>query len=332
MFEERGESGAFHAHIAIGILVIQDIIAVIYLVLASGTPPHILSPALLGLLLLRPLLLYLLQLARHGELVLLFGFAVALGGAALFELADLKGGLGALTLGMLLAGTPRAKELYSSLAELKDLFLIGFFLQIGYYGLPTGAMWIVAAALSLLILLRPAIYFLLFTAFKLRTRTSLLGAASLFSYSEFGLVVATVAVANGLLTPDWLTTIALAVSISFVMATPFNTKIHLLYSRYGQLFHRAERAKRIPAEVPANLGDAEVVVLGMGRVGQGAYKTLRSDFGERIVGVDENYEKVGVHRAAGLKCVRGDATDYDFWAHSGMGEGKLVLVCLPNHE
>ena len=332
VFEERGEAGSYHAKLAIGVLVIQDVIAVIYLVVASGELPHILSPALLALVLARPALLYLLRLAGHGELVLLFGFAVAVGGAALFELFDLKGGLGALALGLVMAGNAKTKELYSRLAGLKDLFLVGFFLQIGYYGLPTGAMWAVALALSLLILMRPAIYYMLFVAFRLRARTALLSATSLFSYSEFGLVVATVAVGQGLLSPEWLTTIALAVTLSFFIATPANTKIHLIYSRYGRLFHRFQQSRRIPAEMPTALDDAEVVVLGMGRVGRGAYEILNAHYGGRVLGVEESQERVEDSCAAGHQCVRGDATDYDFWAYSGLKERSLILVSLTNHQ
>ncbi len=332
VFEERGETNSYHARIAIGILVIQDIIAVGYLVAASGKLPNVWVFSLLLVPFIRPVLLWLLNIARHGELVLLFGFVVAMGGAAYFEFVDLKGGLGALAAGVLLSNSDKTKELYSNLVQLKDLFLIGFFLQIGYYGLPEGYMWFVAGALSLLIFLRPMIYYMLFAAFRLRARTSLLGGSSLFTYSEFGLVVTTIAVGNGLLNPEWLTTIALAVTMSFLIATPLNTRIHFLYSRFGRHLHRFERAKRIPEELPADLGNADIVVLGMGRVGLGAYETLRDHHGEKIVGVDESFERVQAHNEAGYNCVRGDATDYDFWAHADLKNRKLILVSLTNHE
>ena len=139
---------------------------------------------------------------------------MAMGGATLFESVGLKAGLGALAAGMLLAGAAQTRELYKSLANLKDLFLIGFFLQIGYLGLPTEYMWFVAFALTLVIFLRPVLYFLLFVVFQLRARTALLASAALFSYSEFGLVIAAFAVESGELSQRWLTTLALAVSLS----------------------------------------------------------------------------------------------------------------------
>lgn len=331
MFEDRGETISMHATLAIGVLVIQDILAVIYLVLASDTPPGYGALFLLGLPLLRPLGLFLLKHAGHGELVLLFGITIALGTAQLFEFLHLKGGLGALLAGVLLANSSRAKELYNSLISLKDLFLIGFFLQIGYYGLPSGEMIVVAVALGLLIFIRPALYYLLFTAFRLRARTSLLASFALFNYSEFGLIVAAIAVSQGLLSSEWLTTLAVAVSISFFLATPFNTNAHRIYKRFHGMLHRVERRERLNQELPANLSDAQIVVLGMGRVGLGAYNYFAERHQDKVIGVEESFTKVLEHQGNGVNCVHGDASDYDFWANTGIQSREVVLVSLSNH-
>lgn len=331
MFEDRGEAVSLHARLAIGVLVIQDILAVVYLVLASDVRPDWSALILLGLPLLRPVGLFLLKHAGHGELILLFGITLALGVAELFEALHLKGGLGALLAGLLLSQSTRAKELYSSLIGLKDLFLIGFFLQIGYYGFPSGEMVLVACGLSLLILIRPVLYYLLFTAFRLRARTSLVTSFALFNYSEFGLIVAAIAVTQGLLSPEWLTTIALAVSLSFFIATPFNANVHQLYHRLQNVLRKLERPARLPQEEPTDLGDASVVVLGMGRVGFGVYEYFVEAGAEKIVGVEENFGKVLEHQANGISCVHGDASDHDFWASAAMQPRQVILISLSNH-
>lgn len=331
IFEDRGETAALHAQMAVGILVIQDILAVTYLAVTSDHQPTITSVVVLGIVFLRPILLWLLQEGKHGELVMLFGFGLALGSAELFEAFDLKGGLGALLIGVTLSNSVQTKELYRHMISLKDLFLVGFFLQIGFYGLPTEHMWFVALALCLLIFLRPIIYYLLFVAFKLRARTSLLSSSALFNYSEFGLVVAAYAVADGHLSPEWLTTIALAVTVSFFTATPLNTRAHLIYSRFSAFLQKFERSERIDAEQFSDLGDADVVILGMGRVGRGAYERLQEVLDDSLVGVEENRQKVEMHRETGINCIHGDASDYDFWAHSGLKDKKLILISLTNH-
>lgn len=332
ILEERGETVSLHARIAIGILVIQDLIAVAGLVLSSNQPPSLAAVALLALPLLRPALRLALDAAGHGELVALFGVAMALGTAALFESVHLKGGLGALAMGMILANTPKSKELYLSLINLKDLFLIGFFLEIGYYGLPATHMFYVTLVLGLIILIRPVIYYALFAAFRLRARTSLLASLALFNYSEFGLIVAAIAASHGLLSPQWVTTLALALSFSFFLATPVNTNAHAIYNRYSDWFRRFQRDSRLPEERPQRLGNAEVVILGMGRVGQGAYAYLKDRFAGNIVGVDENQEKVQQHRAAGVNCVHADVGDIGFWEDLDVRRRKLILVSLTNHS
>jgi predicted Kef-type K+ transport protein len=331
MFEDRGETVSLHAKLAIGVLVIQDLLAVCYLVFASDIKPGWSALSLLALPLLRPVGLYLLRQAGHGELVLLFGITIALGVAEVFEALHLKGGLGALLAGVMLSQSDRSKELYSSMIGLKDLFLIGFFLQIGYYGFPSGEMVVVALVLSLLIFIRPVLYYLLFAAFRLRARTSLVAGYALFNYSEFGLIVAAIAVSVGMLSQEWLTTIALAVSISFFIATPFNSKVHQQYHRFQNALRRFERSERLPQEEPTDLGDADIVVLGMGRVGYGAYEYFQAIGEYRVVGVEENFAKVIEHQDNGVNCVHGDASDHDFWESAAEHDRKLILISLSNH-
>lgn len=328
IFEERGEQGALHADLAIGILIIQDLLAVAYLTFTADHPPSLAALALLALPLVRPVVVGLAKSVGHGELLILFGISVALAGAELFELVNLKGSLGALVFGLLLSNNAKSNELYRTMIDFKDLFLIGFFLQIGYYGLPSLPMVLVALALALLIFLRPVIYFFLLTAFGLRARTAMLSGFSLFNYSEFGLIVAAIAVGNGILPAQWLTTLALALALSFFIATPFNTRIHYLYSRYADFLSRFERSRRLPEERPAELGDAEVVVLGMGRVGFGAYQYLREHFGDRVVGVEENFAKAEQLVRNGVHCIHGDGMDRDFWERVAMHKRRLVLVSL----
>ena len=332
IFDERGESAALHAGIAIGILVVQDIFAVAYLVLTAEKPVDSSAALLLLLPLARPLLLYMMRYTGHGELLILFGVAAAVGAAELFEWFNLKGGLGALIAGLLLSGVEKSKELYNNLLNLKDLFLIGFFLQIGYHGLPSAQMLYVAIILAVLVFMRPVIYFFLLTLFKLRARTSFVTGISLFNYSEFGLIVAAIAVSNGLLSAEWLTTLALALSLSFFIAVPFNTNVHQLFAKNFQLLNRFERKSRLDKEVFANLGAAKVVILGMGRVGRGAYEYLYREYGEGVTGVDEKTKHAQSLLKQGIDCVAGDASDYEFWRQTNLAACEKIFVCLSNHK
>jgi glutathione-regulated potassium-efflux system ancillary protein KefC len=332
IFDERGEGSALHAKIAIGILVVQDIFAVSYLVLSAELAPSPWAFALLGLPLLRPLLVFLLKQAGHGELLVLFGIAVALGSAELFEMVHLKAGLGALLFGILLSGVDKSVELYKSLINFKDIFLTAFFLSIGYTGFPSGDMLLVALVITSLIIIRPLIYFGLLLMFRLRARTSLLVGLSLFNYSEFGLIVAAMAVKGGQLPEAWLTTLAVAMALSLFIAAPFNTHVHSLYARFATRLQKMERSELLVLERPADMGEAEIVIFGMGRIGSGAYDYLSQHYPDKIVGVEESSDKALKLRLAGISCVPGDASDRDFLERAELHRRKMVLVSLSNHS
>ncbi len=330
ILEDRGEMKTRHGQVSIGILVIQDIIAVLFLVLESGDVPSIWAFALLLLPLARPLLNLVMKHAGHGELLVLFGLVMALGGGELFKLVGMKDGLGALLFGVLLGGQPKANELSRALLRFKDLFLLGFFLQIGIEALPTGRDVMIAVGLALLIMpLKSVLWFLVLTRFRLRARTSFLCSMELSSYSEFGLIVAMVGVNSGWLAQQWLVVIALALSFSFIIAAVINANVHGLYSRWESWLNRFQAEKRLPVDIPPDIGDAEILVAGMGRVGSGAYETMRDVFGDRVIGIDANANAVHWHRERGHNVILADAEDLDFWQGIDAGRLRLVMLAMP---
>lgn len=333
MFEERGDANALYARIAIGVLVIQDVLAVVWLVFSTGHWPSPWALLLLGLPLLRGPLGRLFRTIGHGELLLLSGIVLTFASAALFEAVHLKEGLGALVAGALLAAADRtkARELYRQLLGLKNLLLVAFFLQIGYYGWPSMHMLMVAAIFAVVIVLRPLVYFVLLTSFGLRARTAWYTGISLFSYSEFGLIVGTVAVSNGQLQSDWVTTLALVLAVSFFLATPVNNLIHELYRRFEGPLERYQKADRLPMEQIGSVGDAQIAILGMGRIGREAYATLDLEL-DRIIGVEENFERWQMLQEMKINSIHGDATDRLFWEQVGLLRMDLILVGLSNYR
>ncbi|MCV6605336.1 MAG: cation:proton antiporter [Porticoccaceae bacterium] len=330
IFDERGEGGSLHAKIAIGILIVQDLIAVVFLALSTGKLPG--WPALLLLLLipLRPLLHRLFSLCGHGELLTLFGIGLAFGGYGLFEYFNIKGDLGALIFGVLLGGCNKTSELRKTLLNLKELFLVGFFVSIGLKGLPSLDMCLLAAALALLAVVKPLLYYLGFVVTRLRARTSFLASLSLYNHSEFGLIVATLAASNGVISDDWVVIIALAMALSFFVAVPFNARSHRIYRRiHTRLF---ERSRRLPFEQPVEIGDATMLVMGMGRVGRGAYTHLKETYGDQVLGVDSAQERLAGLQKQGCRAVCGDATDRDFWEGVDLARIKIIMICLPDHS
>jgi hypothetical protein len=312
----------------------QDIAAVVFLAISAGKIP---SPWAVGLLLLIParrLLLMLLQRAGHGELLILYGFVLALGGAALFEIVGIKGDFGALALGLLLSGHAKTNELAKALLNFKELFLIGFFLDIGLTGLPGLDMLPVLLVLLALLPVKTAIYFWLAARLRLRTRTATLTALHLANYSEFGLIVGAIAIKHGWLGNEWLVLIAVALSCSFILSAPPNSKADVLYARYRNWLRRFESPQRLPEDATVSLAGVKVIILGMGRIGTGAYDYLTTTCGDTLMGIDSDASIVARHQAEGRRVILGDATNPDFTSRIERESGniELMLVTLSNHR
>jgi len=330
LLEENGEMRTRHGKIAVGILVIQDIVAVAFLVFATGKSPSLWAFGLLALFMIRPVINKIVSHVGHGELIPLMGFFIALGSYELFELVNIKGDLGALLIGMFLSSHPKASEINKSLMSFKDLFLIGFFLSIGFSTIPTFEMLSLAMLLVLLIPIKFVLFFGLLSLMKIRCRTAYLSALALSNFSEFGLIVAAISVSSGWLSNDWLVILALAVAISFVITNVLYRFAHSFFSQYKYVFQHFERDDILVEDVFSQPTNAPVVIIGMGRVGMGAYRAISEHSSKLAWGLDAEQEKVCWLKQQGVQACYGDAEDAFFWERIDLTKLELVLLALPN--
>lgn len=332
LLEESGEIKTRHGKLAVGVLVIQDIVAVLFMAFATKKVPSIWAICLVGLVFLRPIFDKLLQKSGHGELLPLAGFLLAFGGYELFESVGIKGDLGALIIGALLSSSLKATELYKNLRHFKDIFLIGFFLSIGFTALPDWSMFFTAMLLAMLLPIKFILFFVLFTQLSLRGRTAYLSALALSNISEFGLIVAALAVDVGWITEQWLVIISLAVSLSFVLTSTVYKRAHHFYMRNKHVIKRFEKSTRLANDKLKPMQSAEILVIGMGRVGKGAYNALQKHIDHTVWGVDADPVKAQRMRDEGMNICIGDGEDTDFWEQINVSNIKLILLALPSTE
>lgn len=330
VMQAKGELSSRHAELAIGILIIQDLAAVLFLAASKGSLPHLEAVLLLLLWPARELIFKLLARAGHGDLFTLCGFTLAIGGAALFEWVGIKGDLGALILGALLAGHQKSKELARNMVQFKDVFLVCFFLTIGLQGFPSAEGVVIALVLGALALLKPLLYFPLMALLHTPPRTALLASTALANYSEFGLVVIAIAAGVGWVDPQWTVTLSLAIAISFLVSSPLTKRAHGWYSRYHDFWLRFE-SHQVRRATP-DTSEAQIFVLGMGRIGTSAYDSIAEEYGHHTVGVDLNEKRLQEHMRQHRRVVMADASDPDFWHRVNLDEVQLVLLALTQHQ
>jgi predicted Kef-type K+ transport protein len=327
--DARGELDSYHGRLAIGILILQDVVAVLLLAVAGDGAPSWWAIALLALPLLRPLLLRLMYAVGHEELLLIYGLLLALGAGWLFELVGLDSKLGALVAGMLLAGDPRSDELYDKLWSLKEVFLVGFFLQVGLAGLPDGREWLIMGLLLLLLPLKGILFFVLMLLFRLRSRTAFLSSVSLTAYSEFALIVVAGAAAVGLIEEQFVVMVGLLVAISFALNAPISKVVNPLWERLAPRLERFERDVPHPDREPPSLGSADYVVLGMGQAGLAAYDYLVNE-GKRPLGIDSDPARIRQMLESGRRVLYGDANDPELWTGLDLSRVNGVMLALNN--
>ncbi|MCZ0857112.1 cation:proton antiporter [Actinomyces israelii] len=330
LLEDRDDAASLYGRIAIGVLVAQDIAAVAYITFSAEEPP---SPWALALVALWPasrLFGKVLNRIDHREMRTLFGMSMALlPGYLLFDILGLDGDLGALIMGALLASHPAAKELSSALFTIKELLLVGFFLAIGMDGIPGAGALVLAAALLVLLPVRAVVYAVVVRLMRMRRRTSVMTGLAMTAYSEFALIVVSVAVRQNLLGGGWTAAVSLALALSFIVSSIVNRKpAGLVRWMAGCLPHRPSSTLH-PEERPLNLLGVRTVVFGMGRVGRATYTRLYADGEAGVLGIDNDASKVETLAEQGYNILEADATDQEFWDRLDAVHVTRAVLAMP---
>ena len=326
--EEKGELDSYHGRLAIGILVMEDIILIGILAFTGLKAPSPWAFALLLLPLLKPAAVKLLSSIKDSELLLLYGIFMALAGAFLFESVHLGAELGAFCFGVLHAGEEKSEEMADKLWGLREAFLIGFFLKIGLTGMPGWQDLAFASILVLFLPVRIGIFFTILSGFRLRARTAFLTSTSLASFSEFALITGAVAISAGLLPESLLLTLATTVALSFLIGAPINNKANAVYNRFEDFLQRFESKRARSDAEPHNIGIANFVVVGMGRTGTAAYDYLATS-GKKVVGLDTDPGVLEKQRAHKRRVLFGDANSKTLWEKLDIDQLQGVVVSIP---
>ncbi len=328
ILEGKRELTAFHGRTVIGILIIQDLLALAVLSVWGDQSPTPWALLIFGLPLLRPVIYWLFNFIGYDELLLLMGMftALVLGGMG-FAVLGLSSELGALAMGMLLANHPRSADVAESLWSLKELLLVGFFVQIGMSGLPDVSDWLLALGLVAVLPLKGLLFYAVLALLNLRARNAFLAALSLTAYSEFGLIVA----AGVPLLDDWMVPLALAVALSFVLSAPLNRFAHPLAEWLEPTLRRFETNRPHPDEMPPDLSGAQILIFGMGRTGSAAYDAL-SEHQRAVVGIDSDPYRVDEQLGSGRLVMLADAEDPNFWASVQLKSLSAAILAMDDIE
>jgi len=353
LLSDKREIDALHGQIALGFLIVQDLVVVLAMVVLSaigiGTAEAAGANAILHSLLAGAALLALVvlfvrfladplteRLAGTPELLVTFALGQAAMFAAVADYIGLGKELGGLLAGVSLASTPYRETISARLAPLRDFLLLFFFIGLGAkLDLSLlGDNSIAAGILSVFVLVgNPLIVMAIMGAMGYRKRTGFLAGLTVAQISEFSLIFIAMGVTLGHVQPDALGLVTLVGLITIAASTYMITYSHQLYAIFEPLLGPFERKDGKRETSDAGLHRAthsEVILFGLGRFGTSIALRLNEQ-GIRVLGIDFNPDAVSRWRALGLAVEYGDATDPEFIAGLPFGDAKWIVSTIPPH-
>jgi len=355
LLSDKREIDALHGRIALGFLIVQDVVVVIAMIALSaigvgggsdgeGAFVDVLRVLGYGLAMLAFVVFFIRyianplveRLSRAPELLVSFAIGWAALLAAVGHYLGFGKELGGLLAGVSLASTPFREAIAARLASLRDFLLLFFFIALGasldlsVLGASVGP----AIMLSLFVLIgNPLIVLVIMGAMGYRKRTGFLAGLTVAQISEFSLIFMAMGVTIGHVNAEALGLVTLVGLVTIAASTYMITYSHRLYAVFEPVLGVFER-RSTEAELDSD-ADAkqphDVILFGLGRYGLGIAGALQ-DRGMRILGVDFSPEAVRYARAQGYDVIFGDATDPEFVAHLPLRHARWLVLAVPAHD
>ncbi len=348
MLSDSQEIDALHGRIALGILIVQDLVVVIAMILLTAFDAGndstlwrdlILVPikgaAFLGAvaLIMRYALPRLLQaFARSTELLMLVAIAWAIALAAVGHALGFSHEVGAFVAGVSLAATPYHDAIGARLSALRDFLLLFFFIDLGAHVDLGHLEFILIPALVLsafALLVKPLIIVSLLGGAGYRRRTAGLTALTMGQISEFSLILAAMGFRFGHLDSTTVSLMTLVALTTILISGYVIGFVHPIYARLAPWLSFFERrtAEQESALSDVPITTAAVIVLGLGRFG----KDIASAFQARglsVLALDFDPELIRNSHTLGIPTRYGDVADADMLAALPLDETHWVVSTI----
>ncbi|MCX7997105.1 MAG: cation:proton antiporter [Patescibacteria group bacterium] len=349
LLSDKKDLNKLYGKIAIGFLLVQDLVATILLIffstLSSSTgenPYTAVGFALIKGFALIAVILVLSSfviprlyrwLAQSQEMLFLISIAWGLGLAALFHVIGFSAEIGALVAGVAIAATPFAYEVGARLRPLRDFFIVLFFVLLGANMLldNIGSLIVPSALLSVFVLVgNPAIVIVIMNLLGYNRRTGFHAGLATAQISEFSLILATIGFEVGHLSKDVLSIITMVGLVTISVSTYMIMYSDRIYNWVGPWLRFLE-LRKIDLTRETTRKEYVALLFGYDRVGHdfvGAFTEL----GKKFLVVDYNPESISRLEQEGLPFVYGDADDLEFLHELNLQDVQIVVSTIPSFQ
>jgi len=335
-----------YGKISIGFLLVQDLVAIIILIVISslstaGNPGNILLfTSLKGLgiiVILAPISYFVLPklsnfFAKSQEFLFVFSITWGLGLAALFFYAGFSIEVGALIAGIVLSISPYSYEISSKLKPLRDFFIISFFLILGsqmvFGNISNFIVPIIVFSLFILIG-NPLIVMILMGIFGYNKKTGFMAGLTVAQISEFSLILVALGVKVGHLSQEILSLVTLIGLITIGGSTYMIMYSDKIYPRISKLLTVFEKKKLCKKEIPKK--EYQYILLGYNRIGYSILKAF-SKLTKDYVVIDFDPKTINELKTQKAPCIYRDVEDVEFLEELNLKKAKVIVSTIPEKE
>ena len=350
---EKRELDTLPGRVTLGILVLQDIFAILFLAVQPSlanlqVSVILLSIARVGALVATALILsrYVLprlfhQIARRPELLLLGALAWCFLIGEIAEKLHLSREMGSLVAGVSISTFPYALDVTAKVTTLRDFFITLFFVALGMtIPIPNGsviALALIIAAFT--VVSRLVTTFTPLYLMKQGLRASLLPAINLAQISEFSLVVIQTGIAAGHIKTETASAASFAFVVLAVLSTFFMVRSgEITRGLIGPLkkigLRDLDHAQHGEAGHEGGHGETNrIVILGFFRAASALLSQIQQQnesLLEQITVIDFNPNVFRTLGDRGVHVIYGDISNVDTLVHAGIGKAEIIILSVPD--
>lgn len=347
---DKRELDTLYGRIAVGILIVQDIlvVAAMVVIVTIGNPGEgsvvtdlvvtlASSAVFLGVIAFASKFVLekvLDWISKSPELTLLFGVAWAIVLAAISILIGLSMEIGAFVAGVSLASTAYRESLGARMVSLRDVMLLFFFIELGAsltFADALGQLW-PAIVLSVFVLVgKPLIVFAIMGWMGYRSITSFRTGVALAQISEFSLILIALGYSLGQVDSAVLSLVTLVAVFTITVSSYLILYTDKLFPLMQGFMHLFERGKASAVDEESQSLSFDAIVIGSGRFGTEVISGLISS-GSSVLAVDLDPDALARARELGAETLFGDVGDPDFAKMLPIHQTGTLICTAPDRS
>ncbi|MGY6562145.1 MAG: cation:proton antiporter [Luteibaculaceae bacterium] len=353
LLSDKKEIDTLHGQIAIGFLIVQDIVVIIMMIILSAiqkggetslsqdiTRTLIVGVGLIAftIIAMKWILPKLTNfLAQSQELLTLFAVAWAVALASVSEIMGFSSEVGAFLAGMSLASSDFKENISSRLVSLRDFLLLFFFVGLGSNLDLSSIQSQIAPALyfSFFVLVgNPIIVLIIMGIMGYRKRTAFLAGLTVAQISEFSLIFAGLGLAIGHINNETLGLITLVGLITIGLSTYLILYSHQIFNKLSPFLSIFERKNNLVENENLNtkFKNPDVILVGLGRFGNRLADMLDEHPEISFMGIDFDPSIVIEWKEKGREIIYGDVDDPDLLEIIPFQESRIIVCTLSDAD